>query len=53
MTSYILGNEKIYTRNPLYWDTDAKLFNTVTVKMVESNEIAFQLYQAARLIMSA
>ena len=49
MTSYIQGNEKIYTRNPLYWDKDAKLFNTVTVKMVESNEIAFQLYQAGEV----
>ena len=49
MTSYIQGNEKIYIRNPLYWDTDAKLFNTVTVKMVESNEIAFQLYQAGEV----
>ena len=45
MTSYIQGNEKIFTKNPIYWDTEAKLFDTVTVKMVESNDVAFQLYQ--------
>ena len=45
MTSYIQGNEKIFTKNPMYWDTEAKLFDTVTVKMVESNDVAFQLYQ--------
>ena len=45
MTSYIQGNEKIFTKNPLYWDTDCKLFDTVTIKMVESNDVAFQLYQ--------
>ena len=45
MTSYIQGNEKIFTKNPMYWDTDAKLFNAVTIKMVESNDVAFQLYQ--------
>ena len=45
MTSYIQGNEKIFTKNPMYWDTEAKLFDTVTVKMVESNDVAYQLYQ--------
>ena len=45
MTSYIQGNEKIFTKNPLYWDTDCTLFDTVTVKMVESNDVAFQLYE--------
>lgn len=49
MTSYIQGNEKIFTKNPLYWDTDAKLFNTVTIKMVESNDVAFQLYQTGEV----
>ena len=49
MTSYIQGNEKVYTKNPLYWDTECKLFNTVTVKMVESNEVAFQLYQSGEV----
>lgn len=46
MTSYIQGNEKIFTKNPLYWDKECKLFDTVTFKMVESNDVAFQMYQA-------
>ena len=49
MTSYIQGNEKVFTKNPLYWDTECKLFNTVTFKMVESSDVAFQLYQAGDL----
>ena len=49
MTSFIQNNEKVYTKNPLYWDQDCKLFNTVTVKMVESNEVAFQLYQSGEV----
>ena len=49
MTSYIQGNEKVFTKNPLYWDTECKLFNTVTIKMVESSDVAFQLYQAGDL----
>ena len=49
MTSYIQGNEKVFTKNPLYWDTDAKLFNTVSIKMVESNDVAFQLYQTGEV----
>ena len=46
MTSYIQGNEKVLTKNPEYWDKDSKLFNTVTIKMVESSDIAYQLYQS-------
>ena len=45
MTSYIHNNEKIFTKNPLYWVTQTKRFDTVTIKMVESNDISFQLYQ--------
>ena len=45
MTSYIQGNEKILTKNPLYWDTDCTRFETVTIKMVESSDVAYQLYQ--------
>ena len=45
MTSYNHNNEKIFTKNPLYWDTECKRFDTVTIKMVESNDISFQLYQ--------
>ncbi len=46
MTQFIQGNEKIFTKNPLYWDKEADLFDTVTVKIVESNDVAFQLYQS-------
>ena len=49
MTSYIQGNEKIFTKNPLYWDKECDLFDTVTIKMVDSNDVAFQLYQSGEL----
>ena len=49
MTEYIQGNEKIYAKNPLYWDTECKRFDTVTFKMVESNDVAFQLYDSGEL----
>ena len=49
MTDYIQGNEKIFTKNPLYWDKECELFNTVTIKMVESNDVAFQLYQTGEV----
>lgn len=49
ITSYIQNNEKVFTKNPLYWDKEANLFDTVTVKMVESLDIAYQLYQAGEI----
>ena len=49
MTQYVQGNEKIFTKNPTYWDTEAKLFDTVTFKMVESNDVAFQLFQSGEI----
>ena len=49
MTSYIQGNEKVQTKNPNYWDTECSRFDTVTIKMVESSDIAFQLYQSGEL----
>ncbi|MEE0211671.1 MAG: ABC transporter substrate-binding protein [Negativibacillus sp.] len=49
MTTYIQGNEKVQTKNPKYWDTECNLFDTATIKMVESNDVAFQLYQAGEL----
>ena len=49
MTSYIHNNEKIFTKNPLYWDTECKLFDTVNVRLVESNDVAFQLYQSGEI----
>lgn len=49
MTSYIQGNEKVFTKNPKYWDTNCSRFDTVTVKMVESNDVAYQLYQSGEI----
>ena len=49
MTSYIQGNEKVLTKNESYWDKDASLFNTVTIKMVESYDVAYQLYQTGEI----
>ena len=49
MTSYIQGNEKVFTKNPKYWDTECKRFDTVTMKMVESNDVAYQLYQSEEI----
>lgn len=49
MTSYVQGNEKTFTKNPAYWDQDCFLFDTVTIRMVESTDIAFQLYQTGEV----
>ena len=44
MTSYIQNNEKVFTKNPLYWDSSSERFDTVTVKMVDSIDVSYQLY---------
>ena len=49
MTSYVQGNEKVLTKNPKYWDTECKRFDTVTTKMVESNDVAYQLYESGEI----
>jgi len=49
MTSYLQGNEKVFTKNPMYWDTECERFDTVTIKMVESNDVAYQLYESGEL----
>lgn len=49
LTSYIQGNEKVLTKNESYWDTESKRFDTVTIKMIESLDTGFQLYQAGEL----
>ena len=46
MTSYVQGNEKLFVPNPAYWDSDCKRFDSITVNMVESNDVAYQLYQS-------
>ena len=49
LTSYIQGNEKIFTKNPKYWDADSVRFDTATHRMVESWDTAYQLYQAGEV----
>lgn len=49
MTSYVQGNEKTLTQNPAYWDKDCKLFDTVTIKIVDSTDTAYQLYQSGEI----
>ena len=49
MTSYLHANEKVFTKNPLYWDTVSDRFDMVTIKMVESVDMAYQLYQSGEV----
>lgn len=50
ITYCVLGNEKILTANPNYWNADGvKRFNTVTIKMVESGDRAYELFQTGEL----
>ena len=52
MTDYEHGGEVMLTANPLYWDTDCTLFNTVTYKTVESNDMAYMLYENGEAVFS-
>lgn len=45
MSTYVQGNEKIFTPNPNYWDKDCKLFESATFRMVESDDVTYHLYQ--------
>ena len=49
MTTYIQGNEKIFTKNPNYWDKDCKLFDSATFRMVESDDVTYHLYQSGEV----
>ena len=49
MTSFIHGNEKILTKNEAYWDKQSSRFDTVTVKIVDSLDVAYQLYQSGEI----
>lgn len=44
ITEYEQGNHKVLTKNPLWYGTD-EVFDTVTVKMVESAATAYQLFK--------
>lgn len=49
-SEYIYQNEKVLAKNESYWNKDnVKLFDTVTVKMVESADVAFQWFAAGDL----
>ncbi len=47
-TTFTMNNEKILTKNPTYWDKDAVLFDTVTVRMVDET-LQYQLWQNGEL----
>ena len=49
LTEYIQGNTKTLTKNPLYWDTDCKLFDTVTVRIIEDTTVGYSLYENGEL----
>ena len=50
ITEYIYQNEKVLTKNPSYHALDeVKLFDTVTVKMVESADVAYEMFAAGEL----
>ncbi len=47
MTDYIYQNEKVLTKNPNYYaDATTKRFDTVTIKMVDSTDTAYQWFLA-------
>ncbi len=50
LTDYINGNEKVFTANESWFGNDDNTrFQTVTVKMVESSDVAYTMYQAGDL----
>ena len=48
-SEYIYQNEKGLSKNEAYWNTECKRFDTVTIKMVESLNVAFQWFSAGDL----
>lgn len=46
---YIQNNEKILVPNPQYWDKECTRFDSVTIKCLESAQVAFQLFQAGEI----
>ena len=50
ITTYIYQNEKVLTKNESYHAADeVKLFDTVTIKMVESADVAYEMFTAGEL----
>ncbi len=48
-TEFISGNSKTLTPNPEYWDKDASLFDSVTIKIVSDGVQAYQLFENGEL----
>lgn len=49
VTTFVHQNEKVLTANPEYWNKETKRFNTITIKMVESPDVAYQLFQTGEV----
>lgn len=50
ITEFVAGNEKVLTKNPTWYGLDENtVFDTVTVHMVESTDVAYQLYQTGEI----
>lgn len=49
LTEFIQGNTKTLTKNESYWDKDCKLFDTVTIKLVEDVTVGYSLYDTGEI----
>ncbi len=50
LTEYIQGNEKVFEPNPYWWGNEENTrFNSVTVKMVDDLNVAYQLYTTGEI----
>ncbi len=50
ITTFVQNNEKVLTASPDYWNADnVKRFNTVTIKMVESEDRAYNMFQSGEI----
>ena len=49
LTEFIQGNTKTLTKNESYWDKDCKLFDTVTIKLIEDLTVGYSLYDTGEI----
>ena len=50
VTYFVSQNQKVLTKSPNYWnDANCKRFDTVTIKMVDSASVAYQLFKNGEL----
>ncbi len=47
-SSFVMNNEKVLTPNPEYWDKNATLFDSVTIRMIDST-MQYQLWETGEL----